>query len=171
MSEWLQAILPTRSHPRSRTAWATRPHVRVLYGYVIRGRVAHPTRVAPQACSTLDECAAPVGERTERLVGRDRGDQLEIIPLALGFRRLLGLVEVNRMNLAAIGADRAFTKQRIAGRHFFHFRHHGFAVAAVANGRYGLQVMRGRRVDAGLHVVRHDLARMLVLEALGKGAA
>src|SRR5260370_8182266 len=101
---------------------------------------ALPTLRRSPSASTLDECAAPVGEGTECLVGRDRGDQLEIIPLALGFRRLLGLVEVNRVNLSAVGADRAFAKERIASRHFLHFRYHVLPITPLLDTRHPLTV-------------------------------
>src|SRR5262249_14341394 len=72
--------------------------------------------------------AVAVLERTEGLVGRNGGAQLVEVARIFRLRRLLHLEQVGRVQLAAVGADRARAEQRIIGRQPLHLGDHGGAV-------------------------------------------
>src|ERR1700676_5274433 len=72
----------------------------------------------------LQQGALAFGERRERLVARNRADQLVEVPGGLGFRRLLDLEQIGRMDGAAVGLNLALAEQRIVGRHRLHLFHH-----------------------------------------------
>ena len=50
----------------------------------------------------LHQLASAVGERAERLLGRNRRADLVVVPRLLRLRRLLDLDEVRRVYLAAV---------------------------------------------------------------------
>src|SRR5271154_6924210 len=70
--------------------------------------------------SGLDEGTAALVERPERVFGLDRGDELEIVPIVFRFVRGLGSVEIHRVELAPVDADRPLAEQRVVGRERFH---------------------------------------------------
>src|SRR5438132_6930792 len=70
----------------------------------------------------LRQRALALVERPERLLGRDGGAHLVVIPRALGLRGLLHLEEIHRMDLAAVGADGALAEEGVVGRHLLHLR-------------------------------------------------
>src|SRR5688572_12051210 len=79
----------------------------------------------------LDERAASLGQRTERLLRGDRRADLVVVPRTLRLRRLLHLDEISRVDLASVGADRALAEQRVVGRLRFHVRDDLRAVVAL----------------------------------------
>src|SRR5205085_5035870 len=104
-----------------------------------------PKRASPRTgqppVRSSDQRAAALRQGTKSLLSGNRGDQLEVIPVALGFCRLLCLVEVNGMDLAPIDSDRALAVERIVSRKLLHLGDHEFAVAAVADRRHRLEIM------------------------------
>src|SRR4029079_3806651 len=86
--------------------------------------------------------AAAVLERAERLVGRDRREDLVIVPRRLRLRRCLHLDQVARMYLAAVAANRALAEQRVVGRHLFHLRDDLRAVGIALERFDRLEVMK-----------------------------
>ena len=109
-------------------------------------------------------------ERDEGFRRRDGGDEVVIVPRILRVRRLLHLEQIGRVDLAAVGADRALAEQRIVGRHFLHLGDDRAAVMRIAAERFQrLEVMDQRGIDAGLNHGRRLLLELLV-EALGEGA-
>src|ERR1700731_107704 len=75
-----------------------------------------------------DQRAMAVLERPERLVGRNGGQQLVEVARILRFRRRLHLEQIGRVDLAAVGADRALAEQGVVGRQLLHLGHHRGAV-------------------------------------------
>src|SRR5438034_11683319 len=67
----------------------------------------------------------------ECLVRGDRRAQLVVIPWPLRLRRLLDLVEIHRVGLAAVRAHRALAEERIVGRHLLHLGDHLRAVVRL----------------------------------------
>src|SRR5258706_13835510 len=86
------------------------------------------TAVLRAIAQLLDERAAAVGHRPERLVGRDRRTDLVVVVRALRLGRLLHLHEVRVVDLAAVGADRSLAEERVIGRHLLHLCDHLRAV-------------------------------------------
>src|SRR5262245_7993483 len=72
------------------------------------------------AISVLDQGTAAFVQRPKRLLGRDCPHDFEDIPFAFRFGRRLYLQQIHRMDLAAVGADTAFAKQRVFGRNRLH---------------------------------------------------
>ncbi len=119
--------------------------------------------------SALHQRAAAFVERAERFGGRDGGAQLVEIAEVLRFLGLLDLEQEGVVDLAAVGADRAFAEQRVVGRHRLHLVDHGLAVRVALERLDRLQILQHPGIDAGLHHGRH-LARPFLLPALGEGA-
>src|SRR5262249_39751972 len=71
-------------------------------------------------------------QRTERFGRRNRGADPHVIPWALRFLRLLHLKQIRIVDLAAVGADRALTEERIVGRNFLHLGDNSFAVGGAS---------------------------------------
>ena len=112
---------------------------------------------------------SPSVHRPEGLVGRDRGADLVVVARALRLGRLLHLEQVGRVDLAAVGADRALAEQRVVGRHRLHLRDDLGAVVGLG-GLDRLQVVQHRRVHAGLHHRRVLAAVGLRAKRLRPGA-
>src|SRR2546422_9198679 len=79
----------------------------------------------------LHERAVALVHRPERLLGRNRGAHLVVVPRALGLRRLLHLEQVDRMDLAAVGAHHTLAEDRIVGRQLLHLGDDLGAVVAL----------------------------------------
>src|SRR5580704_14738738 len=73
------------------------------------------------------------------------------------------------MNLAAIGADRALAEQRVVCWHLLHFGNDNLAIRGALKFGDRLQVLRDRRVNAGVNHSR-EFAGMLGLPALSPRA-
>src|ERR1700675_4969278 len=118
----------------------------------------------------LDHRADALLERDKSLIRRNGGDELVIIPRIFRLRWLFHLEQIGRVNLAAVGADRAGAEQGIVGRHFLHLGDDRGAVVRIAAERLERpEVMDQGRIDAGLNHGRWALLVSLV-EALGEGA-
>src|SRR5215208_1384973 len=114
----------------------------------------------------VDERALALVQGPERLFGRNGGEHLVEVPLALGLFGLLHLVEIHRVNGAAVDADGALAEERVVDRDFPHLGHDLLAILAL-QGFDGLQVVQDARIDARLGAGRH-LAAELRGEALGE---
>src|ERR1700722_2367516 len=91
----------------------------------------------------LQQCTGALVERRKGLVARNRADQLVEIPGTLGFRGLLDLEQVGRMDAAAVGFDRTLAEQRIVGRHRLHLVDDLDAVMRIAAERFQrLEIMQ-----------------------------
>src|SRR3979411_2365161 len=85
-----------------------------------------------QSLSLLQHRTLAFRKRREGLVARNRADQLVEIPRSLGFRGLLDLEQIGRMDGAAVGLDLALAKQRVIGWDRFHLLHDLDAIMRVA---------------------------------------
>src|SRR5499427_2728288 len=74
-----------------------------------RGKMS-ATNLRTRRVLAVHERAAAFRQRPERLIGRDGGADLEVVPPALRFRRLLHLDQIHRVDLAAVGAHRALAE-------------------------------------------------------------
>src|SRR5919112_1301846 len=92
--------------------------------------------------SALHERAASLVERAERLLGRDGGPQLVIVPRTLGLLRLLHLEQIHRVNVPAVAADLALAEQPVLGRHRLHLLHDRRPVRIGAKLLQRLQVVQ-----------------------------
>src|SRR5438132_9506598 len=88
----------------------------------------------------------------ERILSGNGSDHLQQIPFRLRLFRLLHLKQIERMDLASVGADIAFSEQRIVGRQRLHGGDDRLAVGGTADLVDGLEVMNDGSIDAGLHV-------------------
>src|SRR5262245_30877288 len=95
-------ILIARGH---HDAWRMRDESQLLALHCKMS--ATNTRSRATKSLAAHERAAAFRQRAERLIGRDGGAHLEVVPWALRFRRLLHLDQVHRVDLAAVGTHRA----------------------------------------------------------------
>src|SRR4026207_1369636 len=68
----------------------------------------------------LDQRAAAVLLRPERLLRRAGGEDLVVVPRVLRLGGLLHLDEIRVVDLAAVGADAPLAEQRVVGGHLLH---------------------------------------------------
>src|SRR5262249_24016993 len=92
-------------------------------------------------------------QRPEGLIGRNGGADLEVVPRALRFRRLLHLDQVHWVDLAAVGAHRALAEQLVVRRQLLHLGDHRLAVGFALERLDRLEIVRDRRIDAGVEHV------------------
>src|SRR4051794_1647201 len=109
--------------------------------------------------SALHERAAAFVQRPECLLGRDSGERLVKVPLALRLGGLLHLEEVHRVDRPAIRTDRTLAEQRIVDRRRLHLGHQSGGVLAL-RGFDGLQVVQHARIYPGLSARRHLAAEL-----------
>src|SRR4030095_5472144 len=97
---------PMRSWPNR--AWGGMPRIGII---AARG---------PPRPLLLHEGAVALVQRPERLLGRNGGADLVVVPRPLGLRRLLHLEEIGGVHLAAVGPDGALAEEGIVGRQLLH---------------------------------------------------
>src|SRR5882672_3353356 len=78
----------------------------------------------------LHQGAAALFLGTERLIRRNRGADLVVVPGVLRLRRLLHLEQIRRVDLAPVLADAALAEQRIAGGDLLNLLDHLRAIVA-----------------------------------------
>ncbi len=116
----------------------------------------------------LHQRAAAVCERAVGLVAGDGREDLVEIPLALRLGGRFHLHQIHVVDHAAVVADVAVLGEEVVDRGRFHFGDHGLGLVG-AGGIDGLEIVRDRRVDAGLDHGGHMTG--LLEETLGEGAA
>src|SRR5882672_5103923 len=144
----------------SRCAWPAKARA--------KGRSISSWRYSPGGAGSFprDQRTIALVQRTERLLRRNARHDLEIVPVPF---RLLGrfhLQQVHRVDFAAVLPDSSFAEKRIVGSRRFHGRDYRFAVARAARLVDRLEEMQHRRIDPGLHVVRHRAVVSALAEAL-----
>jgi hypothetical protein len=105
----------------------------------------------------LDERALALGERPERLVARDRPEDLEVVPGRLGLLGRLDLHEVHVVDHPAVLADLSVLGEEVVDRRRLHLRDNRLGLVGLRLAD-GLEVVGDRGVDAGLRHRRHRLA-------------
>src|SRR5215217_5281757 len=83
----------------------------------------------------------------ERLVARNRSENLVEIPLTLRFLVRLDPEQIGIVDLAAIGTDPTLAEQRIVRRHFLHLGHDLLRLLAVQS-LDSLEVVQDAGVNA-----------------------
>src|SRR6266550_2303985 len=121
-----------------------------------------------RSASSFHQRTASFRKGTKGFFGRNRGKQLERVPFAFRLRRLLHLVQIHGMDLAAIHSNCALTEKWILSRQLLHFGDDGLSIACIVERYDRPEIMGGRGINACLHVVRHHLAGMSLLIAAGK---
>ena len=125
---------------------------------------------APTARSGLDKGAAALVQRTERVLRLDRRDRARNNPSRISTRPATSPCKDRP------GASRARrrgwfpTEQRVVGRNGLHGVDELDPVGGALRLGHRLHQMPGRRIHAGVHVVRHHFFRMRGLEALAERA-
>src|SRR5437867_1283831 len=104
---------PSPLHPGPRAARS--PGMTRLFPIAVR-----PAADRSWTSASLVEWTIAILQRPESLIGWNRRADLVQVPLALRFRRLLGLDQVRRMDLASIRPDHSLAEERIVGRRLLH---------------------------------------------------
>src|SRR5690606_3901469 len=115
------------------------------------GPRSRPPGLPPAAALRFQQRAGGVGQRLEGLFGGNRGNQLGIIPAALGFTGLFHFVQIHVVDHPPIRADAGVAHDRIFDRQLAHLVGDHLAVGA-ARGGHGAQIVQ----HAGIHArLRH----------------
>src|SRR5262249_35284835 len=92
--------------------------------------------------SPADQRAVAVLERTEGFVRRNRSAQLVEVAGIFRLTGLLHLEQIGRVQLAAVGADRALAEQRIVGWQLLHLGDHGGSICRALERRDRLEIVQ-----------------------------
>jgi hypothetical protein len=132
----------------------------------MRALVRRPGNKEPSAAY---ERTAALLEWTERLVSRNGGAELVVVPRIFRFSRLFHLEQEHVMELAAVGTDFSLAEQRIVCRHLLHLCDDRFAIGIAFKGLDSLEIVQHGGVYPSLYHAGH-IAFVLRCESLGEAS-